>query len=576
MKQALSCYLLFFYTTTSAQVEEILPINSGNIDSLRSEVAAAIFGEETIPEFEFVPQQINRGSITALYVSSNIGSYEVGTVKMKHGFTSKIYIMHPQQDNGLNIPIIYHSGHGYGVFKEDELVNLNHSRDSGVLTMDYFLSKGFTVIGINMPFYGSNTWPAEVLEDDRVYPMISHDYLFNLKNPLYYFIAPISSVINYLQNNRGYNEFIMYGLSGGGWTTTLYSAIDTRIRLSFPVAGTIPIPLRIKPADQGDMEQHYAPFYDRFNYSTLYFLGAAGTGRKQYQVLNKRDNCCFAVNGHDYWESNVSNALKDRNIPGSFEFFYDTMNRSHRISYVSLDSIHKHIIRDMIDEKLTGTFPMSTSRLSNSICDNDFIQLNLSQKESDSVQWFHNGEKIGSAAAFNYRTGEPGNYYALVYNLSGAIVHSGSVDITQNKIFTKPVLTMRDNRLYSSYSSGNNWYYNGNLIEGSTGISILPANPGRYTLRVTSLPCISDFSDPYDFGITVFPNPATNQINVRMSRELHTIFYSLNTTEGLNIAKGRFEGETAIRFNTSVKRGLYFLHLTNGRSLNITRKILVR
>ena len=36
----------------------------------------------------------------------------------------------------------------------------------------------------------------------------------------------------------------MAGLSGGGWTTTLYAAIDPSIRYSFPVAGTIPLYLR--------------------------------------------------------------------------------------------------------------------------------------------------------------------------------------------------------------------------------------------------------------------------------------------------------------------------------------------
>jgi hypothetical protein len=32
----------------------------------------------------------------------------------------------------------------------------------------------------------------------------------------------------------------MLGLSGGGWSTTLAAAVDPRIQLSFPTAGSVP------------------------------------------------------------------------------------------------------------------------------------------------------------------------------------------------------------------------------------------------------------------------------------------------------------------------------------------------
>lgn len=31
------------------------------------------------------------------------------------------------------------------------------------------------------------------------------------------------------------------GKSGGGWTTTVSAALDPRIRVSFPIAGSIPL-----------------------------------------------------------------------------------------------------------------------------------------------------------------------------------------------------------------------------------------------------------------------------------------------------------------------------------------------
>jgi hypothetical protein len=73
----------------------------------------------------------------------------------------------------------------------------------------------------------------------------------------------------------------MIGLSGGGWTTTLYAAIDPRVRLSFPVAGTLPEYLRV--GRPGAREQFYPDLYKIANYLDLYVMGSrvadASSGR---------------------------------------------------------------------------------------------------------------------------------------------------------------------------------------------------------------------------------------------------------------------------------------------------------
>ena len=38
----------------------------------------------------------------------------------------------------------------------------------------------------------------------------------------------------------------MIGLSGGGWTTTVAAAIDPRVGLSIPVAGSLPFDMRFQ------------------------------------------------------------------------------------------------------------------------------------------------------------------------------------------------------------------------------------------------------------------------------------------------------------------------------------------
>ena len=55
-----------------------------------------------------------------------------------------------------------------------------------------------------------------------------------------FFLEPIVLTINYATQVLGYKQIVMMGLSGGGWSTTIAAAIDPRIQLSMPTAGSIP------------------------------------------------------------------------------------------------------------------------------------------------------------------------------------------------------------------------------------------------------------------------------------------------------------------------------------------------
>src|SRR5262249_1050169 len=137
----------------------------------------------------------------------------------------------------------------------------------------------------------------------------------------------------------------MVGLSGGGWTTTVYAAIDPTIRLSLPVAGTMPLWLR-SGGSVGDTEQTLSRFYQIAGYPDLYVLGSHGTGRKRGQILNRRDDCCFGENQHQgklsyddavrEYESQVRLALVKlgaAHSKGVFRLEIDEAAPSHMISW---------------------------------------------------------------------------------------------------------------------------------------------------------------------------------------------------------------------------------------------------
>ena len=87
------------------------------------------------------------------------------------------------------------------------------------------------------------------------------------------------------------NRVAMTGLSGGGWQTIFLSALDTRVKLSCPVAGYSSFRTRVRHAkDLGDSEQTPTDFAALADYTHLTALLAP---RPALLTYNAKDECCF-------------------------------------------------------------------------------------------------------------------------------------------------------------------------------------------------------------------------------------------------------------------------------------------
>src|SRR5439155_18941311 len=82
------------------------------------------------------------------------------------------------------------------------------------------------------------------------------------------------------------------GLSGGGWQTIFISSLDTRVKLSNPVAGYSSFLTRIHYfEDLGDSEQTPCDLATVVDYTHLTAMMAP---RPTLLTFNAKDNCCFA------------------------------------------------------------------------------------------------------------------------------------------------------------------------------------------------------------------------------------------------------------------------------------------
>jgi hypothetical protein len=277
------------------------------------------------------------------------------------GFSALIYLMDPVKKAKISRLVIVHAGHsGLGQ-------NLNESYRS---TIDFFLSRGYHVMMMHMPVHGWNYDDTAVLPDGREIKMDKpkvkkHEQIVRLVDMdeslakgagFRPFLEPVVACINYWrQLDTGDPDITMIGLSGGGWTTHLMAAIDTRIVLSFPVAGSYPLYLRNESAfagSVGDLEQYYEPIYNEniapdgsgggvATWLEIYALGGLGKGRRQMMVTAKYDNCCF--NGEpektvDTFKSIVAGAVEAID-PGFWQHRLDTTHHEHQISGWVLDHV---------------------------------------------------------------------------------------------------------------------------------------------------------------------------------------------------------------------------------------------
>src|SRR5258705_6370094 len=241
--------------------------------------------------------------------------------------------------------VVVHHGHACTLDDDPSPADVGYGLQR---TINGLLRNGYGVLGVFMPHMRPGDCSG------------GHDAMFQTNfitgSPMKYFLEPTAISLNHLKTRSReghfprYRAFHMTGLSGGGWTTTIYAAIDPTIRCSFPVAGTIPLFLRAG-GSVGDREQYEPSFYGLVGYPDLYILGAHGRGRKQVQILVRRDDCCFGEAQHDSkksgmnyadamreYETRVRDALKQIGH-GVYRLEIDETAPSHMISHHAINDV---------------------------------------------------------------------------------------------------------------------------------------------------------------------------------------------------------------------------------------------
>jgi hypothetical protein len=244
------------------------------------------------------------------------------TIEMEYDVSSIAFLFFPENSN--NQLIIYHQGH-----RGDFVAGKDH--------IAFLINEGYSVLALSMPLLGMNNQPIIDLNDFGKIKFTNHRHLHLLESsnfsPVKFFVEPIGVSLNYLEKNYNFNSYHMIGISGGGWTTILFSAIDDRISQSYSVAGSFPMFMRSDSKNIGDYEQMIPEVYSIANYLELYLMGSFGNERKLLLIYNEFDPCCFS--GELYRDFPFGDILKS-NLKkigeGEFDVIIDYQQNEHIIS----------------------------------------------------------------------------------------------------------------------------------------------------------------------------------------------------------------------------------------------------
>ena len=295
----------------------------------RQALTSYLFGTAALPR-DWLPTSVRlRVQEPRLAGLPNLDHADELATSFPFGFVQRGYHLVPKRGNGRLM--IYCEGHE-GSFTDD-----------GRAKVARLLGAGFAVLAFDMPMRGINTWPGTVRPPGlgemafggpshwNLAILASHDFL-----PLRLFLEPILRGLNEVERSVHYDVVGMLGLSGGGWVTTMYASLDPRIVRSYAVAGSLPFflweehPISHRHEDEGDYEQRDVGLFRIASHLDLYVMGAAGPGRRQIQILNRYDPCCFFGTRARVYAPLVTEAVHSVGDGGDYRLVIDRLTSSTR------------------------------------------------------------------------------------------------------------------------------------------------------------------------------------------------------------------------------------------------------
>lgn len=166
-----------------------------------------------------------------------------------------------------------------------------------------------------------------------------------------------------------------------------------------------------------------------------------------------------------------------------------------------------------------------------------------------------------------------------------------SKELIINEIPATPTISTSDNKLFTSSASiGNQWYWNGAIINGATQNTYTATKTGTYYTKVKINNCTSSPSNSIytnlvglndltkeNMELMIYPNPASNSINIYYplieNKEAEISIYDMM---GKQVLYQSLKGRKLLEINTTdLSNGIYFLKIQTNAFIQ-SKRIVIR
>ena len=308
-------------------------------------------------------------------------------------------------------------------------------------------------------------------------------------------------------------------------------------------------------------------------------------------------NSSFFGNSY-YWnfgDGDTSTAISPSHIYTTAGHFTDTLI-AYGVNGCNDTSIHYNYIATQVRPNVIANF--SGSPLSG--CDSLDVQFNNTSTEATFYLWKFGDGGTNSITNPSYNYTHPGNYLVtlIAYNMAlcGLLKDTFTIPLYVT-VFPPPniVITQSGDTLSSNFSTGNQWYKNGVIINGETNQTFVAHSTGCYQTTYTDSNGCSNISNIIcvNFvgineitiinGIIIYPNPMTDKATVIINGEINSKRSSLVICNLLGEELQRIElpanqGMKELSFDRKdIPNGLYFYKIVNNNSeVMATGKLIFR
>jgi len=302
-----------------------------DFSKIRQSLITTLWGSEGFPA-ELLPQKfVSSTDAGMLGITTSLDSVHQLTLQMELGFHSNpVYLSRSPEADRL---IIYH--HGFG-----------EAADRMKALFLQLMNEGFDII-VLYPLGHGHIWnPANGFptKDSKTLTNIFHQ-MSAFDRPYRYHLNPIFASLNHALKQKEYKSIDIIGFSMGAYLAVVAAAIDPRIERSYPIAGAYPAYMRVRNEVMPDGPPSYKPMLNVASSLDLFVLGSIGKNRKQVQIYNRYDRCCFNGLRGTLYEQDIQEMVRRTRQGGSFLVVLDESHADHKISSLVIELLLNDLVR---------------------------------------------------------------------------------------------------------------------------------------------------------------------------------------------------------------------------------------